>query len=376
MRNLFNSPIGAQVAPLGVPKNILSAAAATLLAAGIGATAGAVNAGINSWQANLAENKSFNRQKELMDKQLEQSKDLHKSNLEESYRQELAVNSPSAQMARYREAGLNPYLIMQHEGNIGSAAVPSIGTPTAPSAPSVNQRQVIPMQGIDFGGLSNLLIASSQTKRNNAEAVSRLIQSLPELGKSLGWDNARSFALEMLGIYGVNGSQEERLIENSIRTQELSLQRSEMENEIVSLYGKDKAALVNQNLIFEGQKIVAEINRLYSEKKLNDQSVSELITRSVRNVAEASKLSADAETVNQLRQYVVKSADMQASMDAMDKIEMQADFVQRTEARSWQMSDEGRMSATAAQTVSDNPETNLVNKIIHAKDPARRGRRR
>lgn len=294
MRYLFNSPIGARVAPLGVPKNVLSAAAATLLAAGIGATAGAVNTGINSWQADLAENKSFNRQKELMDKQLEQSKDLHKTNLEESYRQELAVNSPSAQMARYREAGLNPYLIMQHEGNIGAAASPSVGTPNAPGAPSVNQRHVIPLQGIDFGGLSNLLVASSEAKRNESQTLQNTIDFIEKVGKNLGWPQARSLSRELLGVNGIQNSQTERMVESVIRQNELDSERLKIENDLTSRFGAKQAQKVLDVQQAQIDEYFAKVDKLFSDIDVNNANLAEiqkridvLASEYVRNLAQA-----------------------------------------------------------------------------------------
>lgn len=374
-RHLFDSPLGAQIAPKGVPKNVIGIGAAAL-AAGIMATGSTINTAIGNNQANLASLTAFNRQKELMDKQQEQSIALHKANLEESYRQDLLHNSPSAQMQRYRDAGLNPYLIMQHEGNIGAAAsAPASGGSAAP-APSVQQANLQPFQLPEMSGIANMLMASSESKKNDAEAFSKIMSVVPEMGRSIGWPQTRAYLRQMFGVYGIDNSQYERLAEGQIRSFEIQNERSQMESDVYKLYGSDKAALVNQNLIFEGQQIVAEINKMYSEKRLNEQSVKELISRSARNIAEAAKLGAETETINQLRPYVVKSANMQAEMDAMDKVEMLADFIQRGPARSWQMSDEGKLAAGAAQAVADDGVSNLVNKVVRGKDPSRRGRRR
>lgn len=283
-----------------------------------------------------------------------------------------AYNSPSAQMQRYREAGLNPFLMMQN-GQVGSGNSQSV-----PNAPLPSRTGVTPFQRPELGnlmeGVADKLYGASQLKSQRIVALSEMAKSIPSLVKGLGSEPAKRLLSSLFGR-DVDTKLQDEFINIELGRQRIAQDRESLEKEIVNLYGADKAALINQNLVFEGQKVVAEINELYSQKKLNEASVKELLTRSAKNVAESAHLNADSETINQLRPFVVKSANMKADMDGYDKIEMQADFMQREYARDWQRSNEGKAAATAAQTVSDNPETNLVNKIIHAKDPSRRGRR-
>lgn len=368
MRHLFDSPLGVTV-PLGVPKYVIGVGAAAL-AAGIAATASAGTAIYNNYQANLANDEAYERTKELQQMQYEQQKELY----EHQFNREAAYNDPSHLRELYEKAGYNPALLA-HNGDIGQAAThPAM--PGVPSLTSFGPRQVFPMDMTNgISGISQALAIGSEIKKNDAESFEKIVRSLPELGKSIGWNNVRSVAMDLLGMAGVSGSQYERQMEAYINSIELQNESVSLQNEIVAMYGKDKASLINQNLIFEGQRLYAEIDKLYSDKRLNEQSIKELISRATRNVAEASHLNADTKTLDGLRQYVVRSASLKADMDAYDKKEMETDFVQRTFAREWQRSDAGKAAATAAQTVSDNPETNLVNKILHAKDPSRRGRR-
>ena len=279
--------------------------------------------------------------------------------------------SPSAQMKSYSNAGLNPWLL-SHSDQIGSGQstqLPNLGE----SRGSVSPVQRPPLDNF-MNGVADKLFGASQLRNQRIAALSEMAKSIPSLVKGIGSEPAKRVISSIFGR-DVDTQVQDEFINIELGRERIAKERDSLEKEIVQLYGADKAALINQNLVFEGQKLVHEINLLVSEKNVNEASVKELITRSAKNVAEKAHLNADTETINQLRPFVVKSANMKADMDGYDKIEMQADFMQREYARDWQRSNEGKAAATAAQTVSDNPETNLVNKIIHAKDPSRRGRR-
>lgn len=285
-RHLFNSPIGAFIAPLGVPKCIGLGAAA--LAAGIAATASTGATLYNNWQANLASDKQFNRTKDLMDKQQEQNIALHKANLEESYRQDLEYNNPSAQMQRYREAGLNPYLQMQ-DGNVGAGVAPQ-SVDQGASSPSAQLQQTFPMSAPDMSGLSQLLATQSQVKVNEADAFSRIADSIPKVGETLGWENARYFARELLGVYGIHNSQRERQLDAIIDNYNYSAEYNSLQNQLIKRYGFEKASndIALQEQLFN--KYAAEIGLMSSEGKLNDAKVEELASEYVRNLADAFKL--------------------------------------------------------------------------------------
>lgn len=282
-------------------------------------------------------------------------------------------NSPSAQMEAYKKAGLNPWLMAQG-GDVGSGQSAS-----APSAPTTSHGSVSPFQrptlGNTFEGVADKLFGASSLASQRLSALSEMAKAIPDLVRGIGSKASRSL---LQSLFGESSSTEtiDKMIDIQIGRDTIAKNREDLALQIEQMYGKDKAALINQNLIYEGVKLCEEVNKLASDQKVNDASIKELITRAAKNVAEKSKLNADTETVNQLRPFVVKSANMQADMDEYDAIESETDFIQRRSARAWQRSPEGVSSATAAQTVSDNPETNLVNKIIHAKDPSRRRSRR
>lgn len=312
MRNLFNSPLGAQIAPLGVPKNI-----APLIPAIIGAVGALGSAAISGFSGQSNATTSFNRQKELMEKE----QDWQKRMYDYSFQKESEYNSPQAAMLRYDAAGINPYLISQHSQMIGSGetrpSIPSpVGAPQVAQAPAWN----VPL-GESMQGIASALSASSQIKKNDAESFSKIVESLPELGKSLGWNNAREYAKSMLGILGVSGSQYERLINAQVDAAESEARSKAVKATLDEAFGvrdaNQKWALGEQAL----SESFARIGKMSSDRAVNDAEIKKFASECIRNVCDAWKLVkegekyvADARTVNALRSFLVSQARSKANM--------------------------------------------------------------
>ena len=312
MRNLFNSPLGAQIAPLGVPKNI-----APLIPAIIGAVGALGSAAISGLSGQSNASISFNRQKELVEKE----QDWQKRMYDYSFQKESEYNSPQAAMLRYDAAGINPYLISQHSQMIGSGetrpSIPSpVGAPQVAQAPAWN----VPL-GESMNGIASALAASSQIKKNDAESFSKIVSSLPELGKSLGWDNAREYAKSMLGMLGVSGSQYERQMESIIKGLQLENRSKEVRAILDETFGpkmaEQKWALGEQAL----SESFVRIGKMASDVKVNDETVKKLASECIVNIANAWKLRregekyvADAKTINALREFLVSQARSKANM--------------------------------------------------------------
>lgn len=361
MRKLFSSPLGACFAPFGFFKQ---SDVGTIIGSGLGLMGSLVTNQINSERAASDMSTYLNlvkKQREWQNEDKEWSKQ-QTYDLLENQRQ---YDSPSAQMQRYRDAGLNPYLAL-NDGSIGS------GVGIVPSQPSVGSRGSVspffrPALSDSFASASDKLFNASALKSQRIASLSNLADSIPTLVKSIGSDSAKRFLSDFFGK-DIDTKVVDTLIDTEVGRQSIARLRDDLQLQIEQMYGKDKAALVNQNLIFEGQKIVADINKLYSEKRLNDASVNEVIQRSALHVAERSKLNADTETVNQLRPFVVKSASMQAEVDSYNKVEEQARFIQRSGARDWMMSGLGKSEAVADQIIDDNKNANLINKILRGQN--------
>lgn len=314
MRHLFDSPLGVNT-PLGVPKNVLGVGAAAL-AAGIAATASTASTIYNNYQANLANDEAYERTKELQQMQYDQQKELY----EHQFNRESAYNDPSHLRKLYEKAGYNPALLA-HNGDIGQAAThPAM--PGVPSISSFGPRQVFPMDlqnGVQ--GISQALALSSEIKKNDAESFEKIVRSLPELGKSIGWDNVRSVAKDLLGMAGVSGSQYERHMEALIKGMELENRSKQVRATLDETFGpqmaEQKWALGEQSL----SESFARIGKMASDVKVNESTIKKLASDCIVNVANAWKLRkegekyvADAKTINALRSFLVSQARSKANM--------------------------------------------------------------
>lgn len=169
LNQLFSSPLGAQVAPIGSyrPKRSATAAAiATGIGMGVGSLASAYANLKNQADTNEA-NKEINRenlawQKEQWKQQQENFKLQRKWQLEDTA-SERNWNSVASQAARYRAAGLNPALAMY--GGAGQNQVQT-GTvnPTAPSGSYPGQSMQMQPAQINLEGLGMSVGQAMQTK--------------------------------------------------------------------------------------------------------------------------------------------------------------------------------------------------------------------
>lgn len=108
-------------------------------------------------------NKAFERQKELM--RIQNQYAIDNWNRENNY------NTPSAQMQRLRDAGLNPNLV--YGQGSGSLQAGSIDTPSAPSAPMA----VSPDFSKSIMDGANAALAIAQAKKAGSETIAQNIEN-------------------------------------------------------------------------------------------------------------------------------------------------------------------------------------------------------
>lgn len=157
---LLNLPLGANTAPIGLIRkcDVMD---------GLGAVGALIGGAFNLWATddtnytNLVLNDRTNRSNEEINRQqlawareqYEQEKAENRFLVDQAYERELEnrehneeYNTPAAMMARYRAAGINPYLAMFGSGSSGAAGVRSSVNASVGSNPHANQPSMIPMQ--------------------------------------------------------------------------------------------------------------------------------------------------------------------------------------------------------------------------------------
>lgn len=273
-----------------------------------------------------------------------------------------AYDSPSAQRKRYEEAGLNPYLAA-NSGQIGSGNSMSIPNPNLGERVVVSPIQRPALEN-PVSSAADKLFNASALHSQRIGALSSFSKSLPDLVKSVGKDGAKRIAQSVLGDSGLDLDRIDSLINIQVGRESIAKQREELALQISQEFDRADRDVLLQNLSLEGHRINAAAQELYTQGKLNEQSIQELITRSAKNVAEAAHLNADTRTLDALRPFVTKSAEMQADLDYFDRQEGAALYHQGSKARTWMVSEYGKNDALGQQVEESNQKLGLINRIV------------
>lgn len=139
----------------------------------VGDAIGAIGGAASEIGAQRTQQDAINKQYEIGNKQIQAQYDINQQNIEESERarqwqesmfdKQNEYNSASAVAERYREAGMNPYLMMSNGSGVSSAQTPS--------APAVPQLQAPDMSGVG---------AAAQMQFNNALQQAQVSKALSE----------------------------------------------------------------------------------------------------------------------------------------------------------------------------------------------------
>lgn len=239
-----------------------------------------------------------------------------------------SYNSPSAQMGRLRDAGINPFLA---QSSVGSG-VSSLAGSSPQGAPSFGSGAMAGSVGTPSGSLAQLtpftavrdMLAGKQVQAQLQSSEGQYIKDLAEsfvtLGKEFGPEQANKILnniLPGLGSASADGmSQTFRLLGEQVQSQHLDNLRKNMENELLSKFGSKHAQSILDRVDIEASESAARIGKMASDARVNESAIRELATRCAKNLAEAGLASANAETINRVRQYLV--GQMRLQFNQMD----------------------------------------------------------
>ena len=210
---------------------------------------------------------------------------------ERMYNQMQAYNTPAAQMQRYQDAGINPYIAA---GNVQTGNVQS-SLQSAP-APQMNVAQVSPETGLGSAVQSGVMQASnvlaqfaqnelalSQAQKNRAEAgwVDRLN------GAQFNKMSAETNNLQQQGsLLGLDYKLKNDTLGNYIRLSDLSVINAEKTNEqldVITQSARLENALKNVNLGIQSQygkrMFVATLSKTLAESFATNASVRQRDTQ-------------------------------------------------------------------------------------------------
>lgn len=239
-------------------------------------------------------------------------------------------SSPSAQMASYKAAGLNPWILGQN-GSVGSGQGVSPASAPAPSRVGVSPFERSPLSS-PFDSGFNTLVQSSAVRNQRLSALAEFSKVLPDLVKSVGRDGAYRIASSYLG-QDITLDRIERMASAEEDLQRIRRDHDDLILSIEKDFGFEKARLVNMNLGKEYDKLAEEILNLGSDREVNNAKVKELLSSAAKNLAEKAHLNADTRTIDRMRDALyyeargkANSAYARGQMDYYDSQDRKAKF--------------------------------------------------
>ena len=316
---IFSRPLGDDLSPFGFSCKQIAPAAAIVAGAAISAGSGLGQSALQHYEnvrqqhfeSDEAE-KAYNRQRQLMQDEYNYSKQLWEANNE--------YNSPKNQIKLLREANLNPY-VYSHGSDIGTGVS---GSPaSSPSAPSVSMAHGSAAQMPSAPDLGRYIMEGSALQNDRMRSFADLVDSYPKLLEACDGDEklAEEVMKSLSGIAGLNGKNPYKFAVAKTLSAEAQAESDQVQAFLAKKYGDRNAA----NMISQSEALInesfARVRKMASDAKVNDVTIDKLASDIVVNVANAWKLKkegekfvAEANTVNQLRQYLVSQARSKANM--------------------------------------------------------------
>lgn len=186
----------------------------------------------------------------------------------DAFNREAAYNSPAAQMARFKEAGLNPNLIYG-QGNSGNV---SASTPTASHA-APGMPGFIPLMMQVAGFMKEMEMKDAQINSLNIGAGQKEVATLMTSEKL---DQLKqSFPMIFENLVTSTGIKSTQLASDKIKLGMLPLQEEKLSREITNLLARTGSEISRQNLnTIQIQKLKQEtINKELEEKLLKAQTM-------------------------------------------------------------------------------------------------------
>lgn len=383
-RRLFNSP-------LGISQGLSFKNNPAILAAAIPAAIGAVGG-----FASTAASNSFNRwsvteqmrfQNQMYDKQRQDQLDDQKwqeASARRMFDYTNEYNSPSNQMARYREAGLNPYI---HS----TAGALTSGNASPVSQPSTSPRAIqgnLSIPSFDASGISNgmsavgeSLFRATELNQQKLKIQGEISRMIPELRKFMDDDELGQV---IRNVYGVNGNinRIDSFVNAELERVQGEAVKSRVEGELAVKYGDKQAAQMYSLAEYQMNKYEAEFKQIQEnienmrvERNLSrvsikrvESEIQEIASKIVVNIASAwnlrkqgEKFVADTKTVNAMREYLVSTARSDSRLRALQSYLSGADPFTNG-YNYWH--GKHQESVVAKGVISDALDTNLIEQIF------------
>lgn len=301
---------------------------------------------------------------------------------EEMWNRNNAYNTPSAQRARFEEAGYNPYLVDSEVGsgessNPASPAGVSATTPVAPQNYNAafshigNMVDVLLKKKSVDADVANQRANTERTRIENASKLLNMGYSPSEVVQLMRATNPDYQA----DNYG--SSNENRAVNSLISMQQARADLDSVQADIESRYGYEKAQQINWNLQQQASKTIVEIglinklDKLYDsqievnehKKKLIDAQADEAIASAYNHFANADYVEKLGLTEDEKREYFVSVLQFEAAQKAMEFGSSFADYDELEGVREYKHTKSAKFNATWNYGLESNAATGTLDYI-------------
>lgn len=268
-----------------------------------------------------------------------------------------AYNDPSAVMQRYTKAGLNPYLTGQVGQGASLPSSPSMqSAPNAPVMQNAGASMAAGIQGAS-GALSALPLNMAEIQLKESQSNALTVQAISEAAKGMSPENFAIFMKTMYPKMNPNGQESpawkllnaQAAAQNSLaRLQDSEaafkeeLNKGGYAEKTLAHLDNDIIKLKNQSyqLFTEARENLANITTQNHIRRKLEAERSELLSRVSKNVADARKSNADADSIEKYNAYALGFLQNQYDESVMRLQEYRAQYVSGSKVRSFMRSDE------------------------------------
>lgn len=272
---------------------------------------------------------SANRQMNFQAEQAELNRDwqsnenkLARDWQEKMWNAQNLYNSPSAMMQRYRDAGLNPFLLGGNTPTVGSSSPASPSPAGSFTPPSSGASANIPrLRAFETAIQAKGVDANAANQR--AQSIRTLVQAAGDAyekgGRSAYMSVIHTFAPFLINS-DPNNSPYERLITSEVRRNVAESVMQENQASLVHAFGEKQAL---QGLEESNYRISEIVSRLNTLRITNDIAVKKLANDTIIAAAQAFNLKkvgeyyqASKEQLEALKDYVVEAAKAEAELSS------------------------------------------------------------
>lgn len=220
-------------------------------------------------------------------------------------------NTPSAQMQRYRSAGLNPFLL-SGVGQVGSgsstlAASSPASAPSSLGSPSTSPSVSAPRFGL-AENFASVRAADANNASSRSVALKNAVEAAMSIKQGFGRRAAQNFLNQIIPQFGISSyehSMTDRLMSATIDKEEGAAREQSIRADLARRFGADESYARLENLHMQSTELGARIGRMASEAKVNDATINRIAAEIKNLLASAGFTNERSSVYRQAATYII-----------------------------------------------------------------------